>query len=289
MYTRSLAALAVLAACSGSADSDTAPSSDARTLASCETDTSNAPVFYATWFRCVSASSSTDGVTLQTHSLPPHPSYYYGEGDPNYAAFDDTRGSDYHPNPNTLTSQLIAITIPDDPTPRGLTIDASLVDGTVGTSTDEYPMGAVGVALDSVAIFNALAAPGDDIAAERFTFDDYNAHPAPDGTYHYHTDSKGPLEVLASIGAVTTTVPGQADVELYGVMCDGTVLLGCTELDGSPVDGASLDAQGGHVADLKQSDGTVAFANRYHTHICEDSAHGNAYTPEIQYYDACSR
>lgn len=141
--------------------------------------------------------------------------------------------------------------------------------------------------LDSVPLFNSLAAPGDDIEDERFTFDDYNAHPAPDGTYHYHTASKGPLEVLLANGDVTTTTPGEAEVEVYGVLCDGTVVLGCSELDGGAIDSATLDDQGGHEGDLVDKEGTTHFVGRYHTHVCDTD--GYRYTPEIQFYTSCER
>jgi hypothetical protein len=135
----------------------------------------------------------------------------------------------------------------------------------VGTTPQEYGMGPAGIALDSVLLFNPLAAPGDDIEKEKFTFDDYDAHPAPDGAYHYHTTSKGPLEVTGGL-------------EVYGMMCDGTLVLGCTELDGTTADTAS-------VADVKDAAGTVHFAQRYHTHVC---ATGRRFTPEIQYYATCT-
>ena len=65
------------------------------------------------------------------------------------------------------------------------------------------------------------------------------------------------------------------------------MILGCTELDGRAPAG-TLDAQGGHVGDVKAGDGTVFFAGRYHTHVCGD-ARGHAYSPEIHYYTACVR
>jgi len=147
----------------------------------------------------------------------------------------------------------------------------------VGTGSNEFPMGPAGVALDSVALFNPLAAPGDDIEEEKYTFDRSNAHPTQDGTYHYHTSSVGPLEVLAAVGS--------GALEVYGIMCDGTVVLGCKELDGTAVP-AGLDAQGGHVHDLVDVQGTSYFTNRYHVHMCDS---GRKYTPEIQYYGTCTK
>lgn len=264
-------------------DADVGPDADvtddgALTLANCATDIADdVPAFYARYFRCSTITVENGTVVLSSASLPPHPSYYYGDGDPNFEAWDD-RGGDYHANPNTLAARTFAVGVPANPTPKGLTIDDALVDGIAGTSQPyEMPGGPIGMALDGVALFSGLAAPGDDIATERYTFDRYNAHPAPDSTYHYHTTMPGPIEVLDALGV--------AGVEVYGVQCDGTVILGCTELDGTAPSGA-LDAQGGHVGDLVDDEGTTHFTGRYHVHVC---ATGHAYTPEIQYYTTCSR
>ncbi len=295
----SLAALA-LAACGGDDTATTdggdgtidaatgvdAPSG-ARTLDTCSTSiAADAPEFYKRYFKCVTITTTATGVTIATEDLPPHLSAYYDPASPNYVAFD-TRGGSYHKNPNTLSAQVIALKIPSAPTRSGATITAATVDGQAGTSQEEYALGPVGVAIDSVAIFTGTAAPGDNIASERFTFDRYEAHPEQRGAYHYHSPTPGPLEVLRAAGLITTTVPGAATIELYGILCDGTVILGCTELDGTAPAG-TLDAQGGHVGDVKAGDGTVFFAGRYHTHVCGD-ARGHAYTPEIHYYNACVR
>ena len=148
-------------------------------------------------------------------------------------------------------------------------------------------MGAAGVALDSVVMFNPLAAPGDDIEDEKYTFDNYNGHPAGT-TYHYHTNTPGPLEVLKRMGLTTSTTPGSAAMEVFGVMCDGTLIMGCTEADGSAPDSAGFDAQNGHVHDIKDKSGAVLLAGRYHTHVCPTQFKNHRFTPEIQYYDSCS-
>lgn len=278
-------AASLLAACGGGYDSGA--TAEARTLDNCTTSiAADAPAFYARYFKCVTITRGTGSVTITTQDLPPHLSYYYGYGSPNYAAFD-TRGGTYSPNPNTIATQSLSITVPDDPAPRGITVTSGMVDKTAGNDANEYPLGAIGVALDSVALFTGTAAPGDNIDDEQYTFDGYEAHPTQDGTYHYHAPTPGPLEVLQAGGFVTSTTPGSAAVELYGMLCDGTLVLGCTELDGSAPSG--LDAQGGHVSDIKDADGTTYFTSRYHTHVCSDGSRGYSYTPEIQYYDACTR
>ena len=148
-------------------------------------------------------------------------------------------------------------------------------------------MGTQGVALDSVALFNPLAAPGDDIEDELFSFDPYNGHPENSGTYHYHTTTMGPLEVLKAAGLTSVTTPGEAAIEIYGIMCDGTVVLGCTELNGDIPDSSDFDSQNGHTHDLVDENGVVQLANRYHIHICPGVFDDHRFTPEIQYYADC--
>ena len=67
----------------------------------------------------------------------------------------------------------------------------------------------------------------------------------------------GPVEVVAYLGHTDSVEPGCADVELYGMLCDGTVALGCTELDGDSPDSGDFDAQNGHTHDLVGDDGEV--------------------------------
>ena len=260
-----------------------------RTLATCKTDiAADAPEFFKRYFKCVTITTTATDVIIASEGLPPHKTNYWKTDDPNWEAFDTSRGAMYRENPNKIVGQSVKLTIPKAPVAKSITITSSFVDGMVGTNGHEYPMGPVGVALDSVPLFNPLAAPGDDIENEKYTFDRYDAHPAPGGAYHYHTASAGPLEVLKSIGAVTQATPGGAEVELFGVMCDGAVVMGCKELDGTAPSGA-LDPQGGHVHDLVDKAGIKLLEGRYHTHVCPSSAGARRFTPEIQYYTKCAR
>ncbi len=267
--TRVSLLMLALAACGddGVAAPD-APASGELTLASCTTTVADdVPDPYKTRFHCVEMSVEGSDIVIKTSGLPPHRTYYYGAGSPNYEAWDD-RGGAYHPNPNTLVKATTTIKVPMTPAARNVTITAALVDGVVGTNGGEYRMGPAGIALDSVILFNPLAAPGDDIADEQYTFDPYNAHPAPGGQYHYHRDSIGPTATGA---------------DAYGVMCDGTWVLGCTELDGATPTQSDLDAQNGHVHTID------ALGDRYHVHLCPMwTDHARPYTPEIQFYDRCT-
>lgn len=253
-----------------------------RDLDTCGTSIgSDVPKPYKSWFTCLGISLKGDAVSIVSVNLPPHASPYYPTTSPNWEAFDD-RGGQWHQNPNTLSKQNILMDIPLDPTPVGLTITSDMVDRMAGTSPYEYHAENQGISLDGVQLFTGVAAPGDDIREEEYTFDTYESHPTNVGTYHHHGSNPAALLVLQKKGIVTKTTPGEAEIEFYGVMCDGTVILGCTELDGSTPD-KDLDAQNGHVRDLEGPDGTMLFENRYHIHACE--ALGETLTPEIQYYD----
>lgn len=136
-------------------------------------------------------------------------------------------------------------------------------------------------------MFNSLARPGDDITDEKWSFDAVAAHPENTGIYHYHASAIGPLTVLQSLGFTTIDIPGTAEIELYGVMCDGTVVMGANELDTTAPAG-ELDAQAGHVHDMTDQTGTVQLENRYHIHMDPGiSLEQRGLTPEAQYYTTC--
>ena len=278
-------------------------SQDEYNLSTCHTDISpDAPDFFHKYFECVTIRMSESGnyVNLYYNGLAPYDSWYYAPGDPNSIPFE-SQGEGYFQIQNAYIQEMdYVISIPVSPTPRdNLVIDELQVDGEVTQTgvTYEYPMGSVGTAINGVNMFNPCASPPDVIEDEAYTFDLYSGHPAGNsGIYHYHTTSAGPLEVLQHKMPedVTSSIPGQAEIELYGIMCDGTIIMGCTELDGSTPDVSSWDAQNGHVHDIVDEDGVVMFESRYHTHICYDGltdedTDGNGYpqhefTPEISYY-----
>jgi hypothetical protein len=258
------------------------------TLEGCETDIGDGvPVFYATYFRCTDISVEGDVVVISSTNLPPHFSYYYGEGDELFEPFDFDRGDQYRPNPNEIAETAFTLRIPLAPVAAGITIDSGTVNLTAGDGTD-FRMGPAGVALDGVALFNSLAAPGDDIEDEKYTFDSNEGHPQQQGAYHYHAPALGPLRVLEALGLVTGHVPGETEIELYGVMCDGTVVMGLVELDGSAV-GGDLDLQAGHSHDITDAGGNLLLEDRYHIHMAPTiGADPRGLTPEAQYYTTCN-
>lgn len=287
----SLLLLMIAPACADQPFGAGSDSADSGTLDldNCETSfDADTPAFFSTFFRCVTVTTSGDTVTLRSDGRPPHPSPYYDADDPNHEDFDD-RGGQWRQNPNTISAQDNEISFSSSPVSRGLSIGADLVDHMAGTSRKEYgDRGALpGLALDGVALYHGVAAPGDDIQDEQYTFDLWEGHPQDAGQYHHHSPTPASLAVLEHLGLISTHTVGEGEIELYGVMCDGVPVLGCTELDGSRPDDADFDAQNGHVHDLIGADGTVYFTGRYHTHLCS-GVYDDEFTPEIQYYDGCN-
>jgi hypothetical protein len=237
--------------------------------------------FFKKYFKCSDITKTGNGHAIWTDDLPPHPSPYYPQNDNNWVQFD-TQGGTHNQNPNQVGTGNFTINFPDNPTPKGITINAGMVDNLANTSNEEYGLGPQGVSSDSVIIFNAMAAPGDTLQNEYYTFDLYNGHPAMT-TYHYHMWSAGPVEVMVYNGVSSTEQPGEAEAVVYGVMNDGTIILGCNELDGSSSDAGDYDAQNGHVHDITDEEMTH-FTNRYHVHVCANSG-GYEFFPEIAYYE----
>ena len=89
-------------------------------------------------------------------------------------------------------------------------------------------MGMIGVALNGVAIFNALDALGRDAVAHEVQ-DLCSGHPEPRGTYHYH----GPSPCL----------PGETGNEqLIGYALDGFGIYSMVDASGTELTNANLDA-----------------------------------------------
>ena len=119
----------------------------------------------------------------------------------------------YDRNPNSIQKQAVALTLPADPQ---LAAQPSCV-----------PMGMIGVALNGVAIFNALDALGRDAVAHEVQ-DLCSGHPEPRGTYHYH----GPSPCL----------PGETQNEqLIGYAIDGFGIYSMYDANGRELSDADLD------------------------------------------------
>jgi hypothetical protein len=128
----------------------------------------------------------------------------------------------YDRNPNTIQKQTVALTLAADPQ---LAAQPSCV-----------PMGMIGVAVNGVAIFNALDGGGRDAVAHEVQ-DLCSGHPEPRGTYHYH----GPSPCLL----------GEMQNEhLIGYALDGFGIYSMYDDKGTELTNADLDACHGRVSEV---------------------------------------
>jgi len=176
----------------------------------------------------VTITTSGDNIIIKSDGRPNnHKSPYWGLGNALYEAFP----SGHAANPNTMKAQNYTMTIPAKPA--------------ASTSHEATGLGAIGMALNGVPIFNNQEGPNTSLDAGTITsFDGAGAHPAQQGDYHYH---------------VTGTYTTQDDANLVGFLRDGFPIYGRKCKDGSyPSD---LDTYGGHTK------ATAEFPNGiYHYH-----------------------
>ena len=139
----------------------------------------------------------------------------------------------YDFNPNSIRKQTVQLTLPADPQ--------------AAAQPSCISMGMIGVALNGVAIFNALDAMGRDAVAHEVQ-DLCSGHPEPRGMYHYH----GPSPCL----------PGAAQNEqLIGYAIDGFGIYSTYDANGTELTNADLDACHGRTS-VVQRDGKPQ--NVYH-------------------------
>jgi hypothetical protein len=125
-------------------------------------------------------------------------------------------------NPNAIAPQQILLTLPSSPQTAAA---ASCV-----------PMGMIGVALNGVAIFNALDDAGRDAVAHEVQ-DLCNGHPQMQGQYHYH----GPSPCL----------PNQtANETLIGYALDGFGIYSIYDAHGRELTDADLDECHGRTSEI---------------------------------------
>jgi hypothetical protein len=125
-------------------------------------------------------------------------------------------------NPNSIRAQAMAWTLPRDPV--------------AAPEPACVRMGPIGVALNGVAIFNALDAGGRDAVAHEVQ-DLCSGHPEMRGTYHYH----GPSPCL----------PNQTGAEtLVGYALDGFGIFSLYDAHGRELTNADLDACHGRESEI---------------------------------------
>lgn len=180
-----------------------------------------------------------DNIIIVSKGVPNHKSVYYNTSN---SLYEDYSASGFNKNPNSITEQNMTLTIPRYPAKAS----------THATT----PMGAMGIAVNSVSLFNQYAAPGDDLESEKATFDQWSGHPQNQGVYHYHTEPT----------YLTSTNGNEA---LVGILLDGFPVYGPYE-NGVQVTNSDLDDYHGHTS------ATADFPNGiYHYHITSEDPYIN--------------
>jgi hypothetical protein len=199
------------------------------------------PAFYARNFANV-VSVRVDGsyVVIVTRNLPDHKSPYYGVGSANYEAYNGSNPN-YRANPNRIIEQQLTFRIPIAPTAQA--------------TPSPTPLGAIGISVNGLALYNQYAGPNQPLTNEIDSFDQYDGHPQASGQYHYHLEPSW----------ITRT----SREALVGVLLDGYPVYGPME-GGRLITSADLDAAHGHTTP------TVDFpAGIYHYHTTSEAPYIN--------------
>ena len=208
---------------------------------------STVPAVYAKIYGASSITSDGTFVTIKTNGVPDHESPYFMSSNSLYKAYSGTTfgGAEFRKNPNVINPQSFAFKIPINPA--------------VASNHAPTPLGAIGVALNGVPLYNQYARPNNQVlTTESASFDKYYGHPQHMGQYHYHVE---PLYLTT----VKSTKSG-----LMGFLFDGFPVYGPLEENGIAVVNSALDAYHGH------THSTVDFPKGiYHYHFTPEDPYLN--------------
>jgi hypothetical protein len=172
------------------------------------------------------ASSITlDGsfITIKSNGNPDHKSIYFATSNALYETFSGTTfgGFTFKKNPNAITTYNYVFKIPVSPQ--------------VADNHKATPLGAIGVALNGIPLYNQYAGPNNLALTNEFmSFDKYNGHPTGNGNYHYHVEP-------SYLTTVKTTKSG-----LLGFLLDGFPVYGPQDENGKTLVNSDLDVYHGH-------------------------------------------
>lgn len=186
----------------------------------------------------VTISFDGDEITIESNGLPNHTSPYWP--DTNTLHIEQTFGD--HVTPGFIQSRSYTLTVSNAPS--------------LATSSSATGLGAIGIAVSGVPIFNDQEGPNVAFDLPTATGLDYaGAHNGPGG-YHYHLEAANVPE---------NTTLSYDDERLVGIMADGFLLYGrkCNSNGDHPT---NLDASGGHSSSTQHSNGDEF----YHYHIINE-------------------
>ena len=163
--------------------------------------TATVPEVFKKFNSTVTISSDGTTITIKSDGIPDHKSCYFATTDSRYEAYNGTNTA-FSKNPNSIGTKNFVFKIPANPA--------------VNSTHEATPLGPIGVAINGVAIYNQYAGPNTPLTGEINSFDQYNAHPDPSATYHYHVE---PLFITAS----------KTKTALIGFLLDGFPVYGPLE------------------------------------------------------------
>lgn len=203
--------------------------------------TATVPAVFGKFSSTVTITSDGNFITLKSNGVPDHKSCYFLAGDSRFEAYNGTNPA-FQKNPNTIGTKNFVFRIPANP----------MVDPAHAAT----PLGPIGIAVNGVAIYNQYAGPNQPLTNEINSFDQYNGHPDPTATYHYHLE---PLYITVQ----------KTKSALVGFLLDGFPIYGPSE-NGKTLASADLDTYHGHTSP------TADYPNGiYHYHITADAPYIN--------------
>lgn len=218
-------------ACSGTSSSEPTNTTGTSTVP---------PDFYKSFSSLVTVSVEGTNVVLTSKAVPDHKSPYFATNSSQYEAYNGSNRN-FQLNPNRIAEQQLVIRVPITPTKQ--------------STPSPTPLGAIGMSLNGVPLFNQYAGPNQPLAGEIDSFDQYSGHPQQTGQYHYHVE---PVWLTRA-----------SKDALIGILLDGYPVYGPVE-NGKTLVSADLDAAHGHTSVTKEfPQGT------YHYHTTADSPYIN--------------
>ncbi|WP_405604894.1 YHYH protein [Polaribacter sp. Asnod1-A03] len=210
-------------------------------------ETFEVPTVYSKIYGATSITNDGTYITIKTNGTPDHKSVYYQQTNELYEEFSGItfEGYTFVKNPNNIISFDYTFKIPLNPQ--------------VATNHAATPLGAIGVSLNGVPLYNQYAGPNQPLTDEFKSFDQYWGHPTGNGNFHYHIEPLYLTTVTASKSA------------LLGFLLDGFPVYGPEE-NGEDVTG--LDAYHGHTHVTEDYPDGI-----YHYHITNTDPYinGNGY------------
>ncbi|HCX25119.1 MAG TPA: YHYH protein [Cytophagales bacterium] len=188
--------------------------------------------------KAVSISFSGDDIIITSSALPNHTSPYWKDTSSLY--IEPIVAAENYISPGFITELSYTLTVSSAPT--------------LAAQTTETGLGAIGISVTGVPIYNQSEGPTDVTEGTASGFDWAGGHNGPTG-YHYHVESR-------DVGETSTLTVD--DDKLLGIMSDGFLIYGrkCNSTGDYPTDG---DESNGHYSSTQHV--SEAF---YHYHIVNE-------------------